>query len=153
MIATLLAALSIDEVGMDLGQDEHSQGLLDEWTGGTDEESHERTGTLSLDALAEQRQAPLSRLGLDPTTHEVPKHIQALKLHSIEGMKTMLQEENLDPLPLLERCRFPNQSCAQTPKKMTSQAHITVARFPQPFWTTGPLHKSKIPRALLPHRK
>ena len=100
MIATSLAALSIDEVGMDIGQDEQSQGLLDEWTGGTDDEAQERTGTLSLDALAEQRRlALLNRLGLDPNTQEVPEHIQALKIDALEEMKTMLLQENLDPLP------------------------------------------------------
>ena len=128
MIATSLAALSIDEVGMELGQDEQSQGLLDEWTGGTDDEAQERTGTLSLDDLAEQRRlALLSRLGLDPNSKAVPKHIQELKIESLEAMRNWLLQENLDPLPSPGTLPIPEPSLRQR----TREDEVTSGHYRQ----------------------
>jgi hypothetical protein len=100
MIRTDTSDSSIDEVGFDLGPDERGTGILDDWTGHTDESSAEQTGTLSLSDVAEQRRlALLSRLGMDPKIRTVPAHIQALDGPPLPGIRERIQLEYLDPLP------------------------------------------------------
>jgi hypothetical protein len=98
LLSTTVSA-SIDEVGIDLGPDEEGKGILDEWTGGGTDEG-ERTGTLSAEAVAEQRRlALLSRLGRDPGDLRVPDHIRALDGPPLGSIAELLGIENLDPLP------------------------------------------------------
>ena len=100
LISTAVIAPSIDEVGIDLGPDDAGSGVLDDWTGGTDEGSSERTGTLSSEAVVEQRRlALLSRLGRDPGDLSIPKHITALEGQAQSSIQELLMSESLDPLP------------------------------------------------------
>ena len=93
---------SIDEVDFDVGKDAHNNGVLEEWTSGTDEGSLEQTGTLSSDVLNEQRRlALLARLGVSPNEKETPEHIRLLDHTSVAPIQELILNENLDPLPSL----------------------------------------------------
>jgi hypothetical protein len=129
ILSTAIPLAPLDEVGFDLGPDERGSGVLDEWTSGTDEGSAERTGTLSQDAVSEQRcLALLSRLGLTPGDQTVPEHILALNGSPIDAIASLALDENLDPLPSPGSLDSP---LAQ-PAGDTSAGEVTRAR-------TGPL--------------
>jgi hypothetical protein len=129
ILSTAIPLAPLDEVGFDLGPDERGSGVLDEWTSGTDEGSAERTGTLSQEAVSEQRcLALLSRLGMTPGDHTVPEHILALNGSPVDSIASLALDENMDPLPSPGSLDAP---LAQ-PAGDTSAGEVTRAR-------TGPL--------------
>jgi hypothetical protein len=125
LLTTAATTPSIDEVGIDLGPDEQSKGILDEWTGGGTDEGAERTGTLSPEAVAEQRLlALLSRLGRQPGDRHIPAHIQALNGPPLESIVELMSNESLDPLPSPGSMDAPrNQASGET-----SEGEVTRAR-------------------------